>query len=169
MSKKTRQIKALQDDLKKPLSWEFSEHEPRKRSLRWYIIAGVLALGLIVWGMLSQNFMFSLIIVLAAFIIYLLDNQAPLKVRVSLKKNGVQINDRLYDYHQFRGFYIIYKPEQDIKNLYMDFKGVKPRFAIPLGNVNPILVRDHLLKYLTEDLERTEQPLSEGLANLLQL
>jgi len=168
MSKKSRKIKAMTEDLKKPLSWQFSEHEAKKRDWRWYAIAGAIGLGLVIWGMLSHNFMFSLIIVLAAFVIYSLDHLEPLVVKVSLKKDGLHINDRIYEYRKFRGFYIIYKPELGVKNLYMEFTGASPRFSIPLEKMNPILVRDHLNKYLEEDLDKVDQPLSEGLAKLLQ-
>jgi hypothetical protein len=168
MSKKNRKEKAIAEDLKKPLSWQFSEHEPKNRHWRWYTIAGAIGLALIVWGMLSDNFMFSLIIILAAFIIYSLDHMEPLAVKVSLQRDGLRVNDRFYPYSKFRSFYIIYKPDLGVKNLYMEFSGASPRFSIPLGKMNPVLVRNHLNKYLEEDLNKIDQPLSEGLAKLLQ-
>ena len=51
-----------------------------------------------------------------------------------------------------------------------EFKTVlKHRLTIPLGNKDPLFVRNNLLKYLSEDLERTDEPMSESLARLFKL
>ena len=57
-----------------------------------------------------------------------------------------------------------------IKNLYFEFKSVvRQRLSIPLEGENPLPIRENLLKYLPEDLERTNRPLSEELASLFRL
>src|SRR3989339_159307 len=51
-----------------------------------------------------------------------------------------------------------------------EFKNVlRPRLSISLENMDPLTIRESLLKYLPEDLERTNRPLSEELASLFRL
>ena len=40
---------------------------------------------------------------------------------------------------------------------------------LTVKNENPLPIRENLLKYLSEDLEKTEQPLSEQIAKILKL
>jgi len=52
----------------------------------------------------------------------------------------------------------------------MEFKNpIKPRLSIPLRSLDPLTIRNYLVKYLDEDLERTEPPLSEQLTKRLKL
>ena len=67
-------------------------------------------------------------------------------------------------------FSVVYKPKQEIKNLYFEFQNsIKPRLSIPLNNINPINIREYLLKYLKEDLTRKNIPVSEELAKLFRI
>ena len=96
--------------------------------------------------------------------------QDPEKVIINLGNEGVAIGQKFYDYDEFRHFAIVYKPKLDNKNLYFEFNNVlKTRISIPLENMNPVELRDHLLQFLDEDLERTDIPLSESLSKMLKL
>ena len=91
-------------------------------------------------------------------------------MEVSLKNTGLQIGAKFYEYNSFANFYIIYRPEENIRNLYFIFKNpITPRLSIDLDKINPLTARNHLLKYLTEDLAQENIPLSEGLAKILKL
>ena len=69
-----------------------------------------------------------------------------------------------------KNFSIIYKPKDEIKNLYFEYKNpIHPRLSIPLLDKNPLQIREYLLKYLAEDLDRTDQPVSEALGRLFKL
>ena len=59
---------------------------------------------------------------------------------------------------------------EDNKNLYFEFNNVlKARISIPLEDMNPVKTRKHLLRFLSEDLERTDIPLSESLSKIFKL
>ena len=45
----------------------------------------------------------------------------------------------------------------------------RTRFTIPLEDMNPIIIRRNLLKYIKENLDRTTTPLSEQLTKLFKL
>lgn len=152
------------------MSWHVPEYEKHGRTKLWYIIASIIALLLLLFSFLSGNFLFAVIVIITALIIILHDGREPNKVKVLLTDEGIIIGRKFYDYDEFKNFSIIYKPRQDVKNLYFEFKNaIRQRLSIPLKNINPLSIRKNLLKYLSEDLDRTDQPLSEGLAKMFKL
>lgn len=152
------------------MSWKVPEYEKHERSKGWYIIIIAIALLLLLYSLLTGNFLFAVIIIIAAIIIIIHDGSDPILVKISLTDEGVVVGRKFYDYDEFKDFSVIYKPRQEVKNLYFEFKNaIKPRLSIPLDKQNPLSIRENLLKYLPEDLERTDQPLSEGLGKLFKL
>lgn len=91
-------------------------------------------------------------------------------VTIKLGPEGIQIGRRFYDYDEIKQFCVLYKPKQSIKNLYLEFNNkMLPRLSIPLRRQDPLNVRNYLVRYLNEDLERIAPPLSEELTKLLKL
>jgi len=166
----------------KHLRWEVPEYHQPQRSRNWYIAAGVLAFiclffsffAIRSWRLvplgLSSNFLFALIVIIAAIIMIINASEPPLMIRIELGPDGVKVGQKFYDYDDFKNFAVLYKPKQSVKNLYFEYKSsVRPRLSLPLRRLDALLVRNFLIKYLTEDLDRTEMPLSEQLTKLLKL
>lgn len=150
--------------------WKIPEYEQRDRSKNWYIGASIVALLLLIYSFSSGNFLFALIIIIAAVVMILNDGQKPAAVKFYITDEGIIIGGKFYDYDEIKDFSIVYKPKQEIKNLYFELKNpLKPRISIPLEKMNPLPIRENLLKYLDEDLDRTDQPLSETLARFFKL
>ncbi|MDD4900869.1 MAG: hypothetical protein PHS62_02010 [Patescibacteria group bacterium] len=155
---------------KKIISWSVPEYDKHERTKAWYIIAGIVGVAFIVYSFLSGDFLFAAIVIIGALIMIIHDGQEPLQVDFSITDQGLVVGRKFYDYDVVKDFSIVYKPHQNVKNLYFEFKNpVKPRLSIPLNNLNPLPIRENLLKYLPEDLERTDQPVSEALAKLFKL
>lgn len=155
---------------KKIAGWKVPEFDKHKREQGWYILSSIVAILLIVYAFLSGNFLFAAIIVIGALIIILHDGQEPLMVNFVITDEGLIVGKRFYEYDVVKNFSLVYKPKDNVKNLYFEFKNViRPRLSIPLKNLNPLPIRENLLKYLPEDLDRTDQPLSEALGKLFKL
>lgn len=167
---------------KNELSWEIPEYNKPKRARFWYIFASVFVFLAVFfsfftisqWSLVflgpNSNFLFALIIIIAASIMLVNESQEPKILKFTLNPEGVTIGKKFYDYDEFKHFSVIYKPREDIKQLYLEFKNsFHPRLSVPLNETNPLAVRDYLVKYLDEDLERTEPPLSEQLTSILRL
>lgn len=155
---------------KKIMSWQVPEYDKHERGQGWYIIAAIFGLLLLIYSFMSGDFLFAAIIIIAALVIIIHDGQEPMKVDFSITSEGIIVGKRFYDYDEIKDFAIVYKPHQEVKNLYFEFKSIiKPRLSIPLNNFNPLPIRENLLKYLPEDLERTDQPVSEALAKMFKL
>jgi len=154
----------------KNISWPVPEYDKHEKGGGWYIFYSLIAFLLILYSFLSGNFLFAVIIIIAAIVIVLRDGQEPDFVKISLTEEGVIVGRKFYDYDEFKNFSIVYKPKQEIKNLYFEFNNsLKPRLSIPLKKMNPLLIRKSLLRYLPEDLDRTDRPLSEELGKLFKL
>jgi len=166
----------------KYLKWSVPEYRKPERSRAWYIVITIfVAICLffcfftirdwqLVFLGISSNFLFALIIIIAVIIMIINEGQPTLMVSVELGPEGVRLGSKFYDYDSLKHFSVIYKPKQSIKNLYLEFKNsLRPRLSIPLRRLEALTVRNFLVKYLDEDLERTDPPLSEQLTKLLKL
>ena len=164
------QKKIISDFGEELFSWNVPEYEEHKRSKIWYISAISIAVLLILFSFFTSNFLFAVIIIITALIIILNDGSKPINVNIKITEEGIIVGRKFYDYDEFKNFSVVYKPRLNVKNLYFEFNNVlKHRLSIPLNNINPLPIRENLLKYLQEDLERTDQPLSEGLAKMFKL
>ncbi len=151
-------------------SWEVPEYNSHNRSFRWYTIAISISLILLLISFFTQNFLLPVIIIIVAFIFIMQHGQEPERVIINLGHEGIDIGQKFYDYDEFKHFALVYKPKLNDKNLYFEFNNAfKTRISIPLENMNPIELRNHLLQFLDEDLERTDIPLSESLSKMLKL
>jgi hypothetical protein len=165
------------------LAWQVPEYEQPERNRRWYLIATLFLLiclffcffeisqWKIVFLGANSNFIFALILILAAIISIINDGRDPLLVDFKIGPEGINIGKKFYDYDVIKSFSVIYKPNLDIKHLYIEFNNsfVHPRLSINLYDQDPITVRNYLLRYLDEDLERANPPMSEQLTRLLRL
>ena len=155
---------------KKITGWSIPEYDKHKRERNWYIVSAIVGLIFLIYSFFSGNFLFAAIIIIGALVIIIHDGQEPIEIDFVITDEGLIVGKNFYDYDVIKDFSIVYKPNHNIKNLYFEFKNViKPRLSIPLGNINPLPIRENLLKYLPEDLERTDQPLSEALAKMFKL
>lgn len=152
------------------ISWEIDEYTKHPRSKKWYIIAAIIALALIIYALLTKNYFFALIIIISSGLIVFYDNEPPKRVPFTISYDGITINQKFYDFEDMRNFYVIYRPKEDIRKLFFEFKNpLKHRLVINLEKQDPVDVRDYLLQYLDEDLEKEHEPLSEGLARIFRL
>ena len=164
------------------LRWTVPEYRTPPRNKTWYILASIfvfLALFFcffsfrpwqLIWLGLNSNFLFALFIIITVIIMIINNNRPPLMVDIELGPEGVRIGQKFYDYDEIKNFSVLYKPNQSVKNLYLEMKSsLHPRVSIPLRRLDALTVRNFLVKYLDEDLERTEIPLSEQLTKALKL
>ncbi|MFA5126895.1 MAG: hypothetical protein WC465_02750 [Patescibacteria group bacterium] len=168
-------------------AWEFPEHIKYERGSKWYLTTGIILLALVFLSIYGLNFtMFHLagqaftlsfdrnplfVILLVLFIIvYLYIERKDINnIQIMITEDGVVLNDKLIEYKDLDNFYIIYYPPQ-IKNLYLRPKNLlRPMIIIPLENESPVIIRQALLHYLTEDLSKEEMPAHEAISNRLKL
>jgi len=165
-----KQIEEYTEDYGKELAyWEFAEHTKVERGKWWYISFIVIIIAMLIYSYYTNNPLFAIIITLFTIIYYITEKREPEESRIIILEDGIIIDDKFIEYKDLKDFYIIYHPPV-IKNLYLEPKSViKHRIAVPLENQNPVEIREILLKYIDEDLEKEEMPTSEGITRLLKL
>jgi hypothetical protein len=174
------------------ISWRIPEYQGEEKTKLWYAIYSLIGVSLLAYAIFTQNFIFAIIIVFAAVLIVVLEGGKVGMLEVSISDKGVMVGKEFYSHDQIEDFFIIYQPDEGVKNLYLEFKRfarptlpanepsryswlfwlvnfARTRFSIPLEDMNPVIIRKNLLKYVKENLDRTNIPLSEQLTKLFKL
>lgn len=151
------------------LVWEFPEYERQNRSKAWYLAASIVVALLLLYALVTVNFLFAVIIIMGAIILILKEKFVPQSVKFAVSEKGISVDGRFYPYALLHSFYLIYRPGE-VKKLFLEFKSfLRPRLNIPLMSQNPLAVRDLLNDYLTEDTEKEDEPASEVFNQWLKL
>jgi hypothetical protein len=151
------------------VAWSFREYENPERSRRWYIITSLVAIFLLATAVLMSDFLFALIVILMAIILFIVHSKETEDVNFIIAETGIVLAGKFFGYKDFDNFWIVYEPE-GAKNVYFKFKSsVRGSLRIPLGETNPLSVREVLLEFLPEDLEKEEEPTSEVLAKKFKI
>mgnify|MGYP007112968395 FL=1 len=157
------------------------EYRVPERNKNWYYLASLFLLialffcffAIRSWRIVflgyESNFLFAVILILASIITLINESRPPLIIDIELGPEGIRVGSRFYDYDEIKNFSVMYKPKQSVKNLYLEFKNsIRPRLSIPLRRMDALTVRNFLYRFLDEDLERTNPPLSEQLTKILK-
>ena len=151
------------------LEWEVDEYPMHQRSKLWYILAAVIGVALIVYAISTANFLFAVIILMVGVITLLSSFVPPDRVPVLITNTGVVVSDMYYDFQAIKDFSIAYDPPH-VKNLYFEFHSPwQPLLTVPLEDIDPNEIRDLLLPYCLENLQRVEENLTDVLRRLYKL
>lgn len=151
------------------LSWKTPEFPAYKRGRLWFIIAIIAALALLVQAFLTTNYIFMIVILMFAIIIALTTIRSPELVEVCITETGILHHKNFVPYRDVERFWIVYQPPV-VQNLYLDLKGgIRSRLTIDLQKQNPIELREALLEHVSEDIDRTDEPITDFIGRLLKL
>ncbi|MFA6146419.1 MAG: DUF5673 domain-containing protein [Patescibacteria group bacterium] len=157
------------DHGKKFLSWQFPEYIKYEREKSWYIIVGLISLGIIIYSIVTANILFVILLILFMTIITLHNRHEPMDVLCDIFEDGIAVGSQFYEWSDIKNFRIVYQPP-DVKKFYIDLKNnLLQDFSIPLEDQSPLMVRDILKKYLKEDLSKTEETLTDRLNRWLKI
>jgi len=150
-------------------SWEAWEFLPHERSKLWYVVAAIVSVLLIVYAVWTTNYMFAIIILMIGIIFLVGNLRKPKRIHYHVTTLGIVANDKFYAYEEIKDFSLIYAPPY-IKWLYVDFhRAWLPMLTIPLEDADPNEVRDAMLPYAFENIEREEETLTDMVRRLYKL
>ena len=150
------------------ISWEVAEYDLAPRGVAWYVFAGAAALGLLIWAVSTRNFLFAFIILIFAVIFATHTTRPPQRYRFVISDRGLALGSRLHLWKDIQGFWILYEPPE-VKILYLNFGGIRPRLPIPLERTDPNQVRKILREFVPEDTSNLEEPMLDWLARVLKI
>jgi len=145
-------------------SWEFNERGPK-----WYLLMALAALVLAGYAVYAANYLFAFIILIIALILVFAGNEKPHKILVQIGNNGIVYDGKLYTFDNIHNFAIIYHPPYT-RVLYVEPTSWMPRrFRISLEEEDPVAIRNHLKRFVEEDLDLREEHFSDIFGRLLRL
>ncbi len=144
-------------------TWQVTEYERHDRPTAWYVVMLIVGVFLVGYGLLTNNFLFALIVVLFAIIMFLQSHQEPHQIPFTITDLGVIINNRFYPYSEISDFYIIYNTE--VKILFLEPESsLRPRIRVSLIDQDPLEIKFTLRQYLMENTSKEEEPFSDRIA-----
>jgi len=150
-------------------AWTFPSHVRPDRTPGWYLLAGLIVLGLIIYAVLTRNFLFAVIILVTSVIVVFNAYDVPRTVNFAIMSRGVKIDNLFYEWSLFSDFWIVYKPPR-VKTLYFRFKSnIRPDIPVPLADENPLPIRQTLTGYLREDTTREDENIAEAVNRAFKL
>ncbi len=139
------------------MQWKALEFKQYDRPKSWYISLLLIAGGLIIYSLLTANYLLIIITIILAVIINSLTRKNPETLDIAITSKGIKVNEKLYTFTEdLESFWILYDPPE-LKTL--NFKRQQrfiPELSIQLEKQNPLKIREFLLEYLEEEIEREE-------------
>jgi len=148
--------------------WRAYEYDHHEKTLLWFVIAGVVALGFIVYGLLTDGWTFSLAILAFCVAYYAMHRHEPKIVDIKLNSKGVHIGRHFFSNVQFKNFWIVYDPPH-VARLYLRFRSrVRQDLILSIADQDPAEIRRALKAHINE-WEAGEEPLVDIFIRLLRL
>lgn len=149
--------------------WEIPSFEKRERGRYWYAIMLLMTAFLVAYAIYTANFLFAFLILLMAILLLFTGRQEPVPMLIQIGDNGIVVNGKLHLYQDLDNFSIIYQPPV-LKILYVDTRSLlTPRLRISLDKQDPLQIREHLKKYLREDVDLRGEYVSDIVGRLLKI
>ncbi len=137
------------------IAWETEEFPYHEKESRWFLLAGIIAAGIIISLVILKNIFGAVTFLLFAIIGYVYATKKPEILHVAIDAKGITVNDKLIPYSQMASFWILYEPPlQDLIIIRKEKFSVKT--IIPLGDTHPVDVRSLLIHNAIAEKEEEE-------------
>jgi len=132
-------------------SWQAPEYEYSKKPPKWYWVMGGILLAIVIYALVTNSILMAITFILIGMLGYVYAQRKPRIIEIEITPSGIRVDDYFYDYDNLRSFWIFYEVEEEVKILSLHSqKTFLPYIHIPIGNANPIKIRETLLHYLPE-------------------
>ena len=147
--------------------WTFASYEMHERGRSWFVAASVVAAILLIYAFFTKNFLFAVILVMVAVVLYLQKSRAPEQLSCAITEQGIVLHDRFTAYEDLKDFWVVDEAGPR-GTLYIDVPGIRPRIVVPISDHDAAAIRDELRKHLPESAERDE-PFADLMGRVLKL
>jgi len=132
-------------------SWQAPEYEHFEKHPNWYWLTGAILLAIVIYAVATNSILMAITFILIGMLGYIYAEREPRVIRMEINPDGIQVDKYFYEHEDIKSFWIFYEIEQGIKVLSLHSqKTFLPYIHIPVGNANPILIRETLIHYLPE-------------------
>lgn len=149
---------------KAPLIWQTYEYVHQEKSSDWYWAVSIIAISMATTSILFGNILFAIFLVLAFFMLMVYANRKPNLIKIKLDDRGITEGRAHYHYSTIDSFWVEDRYE-DHKLILKSKRKTLPYIIIPIVEISPDDVRDHIRNYLPE--EEHNEPLSKKIMEYL--
>lgn len=151
------------------MHWNITGKSLIKKDKRWFFWFLILETLFIIYALITKNYLFLIILILIAIIFYIQEKYPPKTISFEIRKDGIKLGDKKYSYKDIKSFSILYKPEENVRKLFIEFKNkFVPGIEIPIDNQNPLKIRNFLLKYIPE-IKLKQEPIDHLIQRTFKL
>jgi len=136
-------------------SWDAEEYTQAERNISWYWWALAVALVIVIYAVIIQQWTLIAVVLVAGVVIYLVGKTEPRTFTHELLDTGIRVGGRLYPYTTLQSFWFVI--EGRVRELKVLQSGkLKPLLSLQLGNADVEQIRRVLSRFLPEEEERGE-------------
>jgi hypothetical protein len=149
------------------LHWRAPEYEVFERDQKWYIVITAILVAIIAWALYTNSPIMAITFILIGVVGYLTLTKEPRTLDFIITRDGLIVDQELYEFDNCKSFWIFYEPEgKRAISLHMDHSLV-PYVHLPIHDEDPVRIREILLEHLEE--EKHEPGVIETVERLLKI
>lgn len=153
------------DESLQAITWDAPEHHHVDKGSDWFWVLGILAVCGAVAAFFFGNYLFALVILLAAGTMALRSVKPPRVVSFMVGKKGVRAGDQLYPYSSLEAFAIDEEDERGPQLLLRAKSMYSPLIVMPIPEEHVEEIEELIRNRLPE--EELREPLGHKLLELL--
>lgn len=155
-------------ELAPQLSWKTYLYPAYEKGKYWYVLAIIAVLGFAAYGVLTNSWTFSVVVLITAGVYYYIHSQDNPVIEVVVTDVGIRVGERVYRYTDLKTYWIDYNPPY-VQDLHLVLRNdLKQDITIQMHGPNPTEVRTVLSQYLPEWEER-QKNFTESITNVMGL
>ncbi len=131
------------------LQWSAAEFADRDIPRSFYLWTGGFLLATIAYALVTNSPIMAITFILIGIMGFITIEKTPAVLHCSISKEGIIVDRELYDFDNIESFWIIYEEHEKYLSLKTNGR-LTPYAHIPLGDENPVTVRDILIQYIEE-------------------
>jgi len=149
--------------------WSFREFEKHERSVWWYVVAGLVVAGIVIYSFATNNFLFTVITVIVVVVLFARQIQEPATLTCELTEDGVFVGNKKYSFSDLDAFSVLLR-DDGMPVLYLhEARGLRNMLPIPIVDSEPESVRMFLRDFLEEDGDHQHEPILDWIMRVLKL
>lgn len=149
------------DDFKLPFKWTAEEYEYFEKTPEWFWVIIIISAALSAVFFILDNFLLGILVFLSGVTLALYGIKKPRIIEFSITSQGIKIENKIFIYSDLDSFWVHYSPPF-YKLLTLKSKKIfMPFLSIPLGDVDPNVVREILIKFIKE--KQQEEPFLDNI------
>jgi len=130
--------------------WQGPEFEVYEKSNRWYLLAGIFLLAIVVYAMLTDGPIMAITFILVGIVGYIHLQKEPRTVTFAITNKGIVADKDIYLFDNMHSFWIFYE-EHHLRTISLHTKAsVFPFVHIPVHDEDPVHLREIILEYIPE-------------------